>query len=67
MGLMTMCIGVSPLGFVAVGALAEHLGASIAILICALCGLIGMALTWPLCRACLREQASALPPVQDRP
>lgn len=63
MGLMTMCIGVSPLGFVAVGALAEHLGASTAIFICALCGLLGVALTWPLCRACLREQSG---PVQAR-
>jgi hypothetical protein len=27
MGLMTMCIGASPLGFLAVGALAERLGA----------------------------------------
>jgi MFS family permease len=62
MGLMTMCIGVSPLGFMAVGALAEHLGASMAILICALGGLIGVALTWPLCRACLREQALSRAP-----
>lgn len=59
MGLMTMCIGVSPLGFVAVGALADHWGASTAILICACCGLIGVALTWPLCRACLGDQVQA--------
>ena len=59
MGLMTMCIGVSPLGFVAVGALADHLGASTAILICAFCGLVGVVLTWPLCRACLGEPVQA--------
>jgi MFS family permease len=64
MGLMTMCIGVSPLGFVAVGALADHLGASTAILICALCGLIGVVATWPLCRACLGEPVQA--PMQGR-
>lgn len=57
MGLMTMCIGASPLGFLAVGALAERLGAPTATLVCGLCGLVGVALTWPVCRACLREPA----------
>lgn len=55
MGLMTMCIGASPLGFLAVGALAQRLGAPGATLVCAVCGLLAVALTWPLCRACLRE------------
>jgi hypothetical protein len=55
MGLMTMCIGASPLGFLAVGALAERLGAPGATLLCGVCGLLGVALTWPVCRACLRE------------
>jgi MFS family permease len=59
MGLMTMCIGASPLGFLAVGALAERLGAPMATLVCGICGLVGVALTWPLCRACLREPAAA--------
>ena len=58
MGLMTMCIGASPLGFLAVGALAERLGAPMATLVCGICGLVGVALTWPLCRACLREPAA---------
>lgn len=52
MGLMTMCIGVGPLGFLAIGWLAERLGAPMAALTCALCGLVAVALTWPLCRAC---------------
>jgi MFS family permease len=65
MGLMTMCIGVAPLGFVVVGALAEFLGASAAIVVCALGGLLSVALTWPLCRACLGDQALA--PAQGRP
>lgn len=59
MGLMTMCIGVSPLGFLAVGSLAERWGTSAAILICSLCGLLAVALTWPVCRACLRVQTVA--------
>ena len=55
MGLMTMCIGASPLGFLAVGALAERLGTSVAMSIFTACGLLCVALTWPLCRTCLRE------------
>jgi MFS family permease len=58
MGLMTMCIGASPLGFLAVGALAERLGAPNATLVCGICGLLGVALTWPLCRVCLRQPAT---------
>ena len=57
MGLMTMCIGASPLGFMGVGALAERMGAPAATLVCGVCGLVSVALTWPLCRACLRESA----------
>ena len=60
MGLMTMCIGVSPLGFLAVGALAERIGAPAATLVFALCGLLGVALSWPMCRACLFEPTRAL-------
>lgn len=59
MGLMTMCIGASPLGFLGVGALAERLGSSIAIQLCAVCGLLGVALTWRVCRACLLEPGHA--------
>jgi MFS family permease len=59
MGLVTMCIGVSPLGFMGVGALAERFGVATAIFVCALCGLLAVALTWPLCRACLQEPALA--------
>lgn len=59
MGLMTMCIGASPLGFLAVGALAQRLGAPGATLVCAVCGLLAVALTWPMCRACWREPISA--------
>lgn len=52
LGLMTMCIGVAPLGFFAMGWLAERLGAPMAATVTGLCGLIAVGLTWPLCRAC---------------
>lgn len=58
MGLMTMCIGASPLGFLAVGAMAERLGTPMAIMTSALCGLLGVALTWRVCRVCLRERTA---------
>ena len=59
MGLMTMCIGVAPLGFLAIGWLGNQLGAPMAALICALCGLVAMALSWPLCRECFRATHQA--------
>jgi MFS family permease len=68
MGLMTMCIGVAPLGFLAIGWLAERIGAPMAALICAVSGLVVIALTWPLCRACFESPRAALPqqkPVDD--
>ena len=55
MGLLTMCIGISPLGFLAVGWLADWLGAPAAAMTCALCGLASLVLTWPVWRACLRD------------
>ncbi|MEY4268749.1 MAG: hypothetical protein RIS90_3284 [Pseudomonadota bacterium] len=67
MGLMTMCIGVAPLGFLAIGWLAERLGAPVAALTCSVSGLVAVALTWPLCRTCLenpRVAVSSLAPRQ---
>ena len=61
MGLMTMCIGVAPLGFLAIGWLAERLGAPMAALICAVTGLVAVALTWPLCRACFENPKATVP------
>ncbi len=60
MGLMTMCIGVAPLGFLAIGWLAERLGAPTAALVCGVSGLIAVALTWPLCRACFEAPRAAV-------
>jgi predicted MFS family arabinose efflux permease len=55
MGLLTMCVGVGPIGFLALGWLAEQLGASGAAVISALTGLAVQAVTWPWWRACWRE------------
>lgn len=55
MGLLTMCIGIAPLGFLAVGGLAGWLGAPTAVVICAACGLAGLMLSWRVWRACLQE------------
>ena len=65
MGLMTMCIGVGPLGFLAIGWLAQRLGAPTAALICAVSGLVAVASTWPLCRACFESPKTAV--LQQKP
>ncbi len=54
LGMMTMCIGVAPLGFLATGWLAEHLGAPTAATVTALCGVVAIGLTWRHCRACFQ-------------
>jgi predicted MFS family arabinose efflux permease len=51
MGFMTMSIGVGPLGFLAIGQLAERYGASLTATVSALTGLVVMVLTWPWWRA----------------
>ena len=55
MGLLTMCIGVGPVGFLMLGWLAEQVGASSAALISGLTGLALLAATWPRWRACWRD------------
>ncbi len=57
LGLMTMCIGVAPLGFLAMGWLTEQLGAPVAATLTGLCGLAAVGLTWPLC--CTSFQATS--------
>jgi predicted MFS family arabinose efflux permease len=56
MGLLTMCIGIGPLGFLALGWLAERFGASPAALISAASGLVSLAATWPWWRVCWRDE-----------
>lgn len=55
MGLMTTCIGVAPVGFLMVGWLADHLGATGAALACSALGLATLALTRRWWRACLYD------------
>lgn len=54
LGLLTMCIGVAPMGFLAMGWLAQHLGAPTAATVTGLCGLVAVGLTWRLCRSCFQ-------------
>jgi hypothetical protein len=46
MGIVTMCIGVGPLGVLAIGASSEHLGPFVAIFIMACLDLVGLSLVW---------------------
>ncbi len=54
MGLLTMCIGVGPVGFLVLGWLAEWAGASTASVVSAAVGMLTLAASWPLWRSCLR-------------
>jgi MFS family permease len=59
LGLLTMCIGVGPLGFLGMGWLAEHLGAPVAATATGLCGLGAVALTRRMCSACFQAPPEA--------
>jgi MFS family permease len=54
MGLLTMCIGIAPLGFLLIGWLGEAIGAPRAAVVSSAAGLATLALTWRLWRPCLR-------------
>ncbi|MGB7298440.1 MAG: MFS transporter [Burkholderiaceae bacterium] len=58
MGFMTMCIGIGPLGFLAVGQLAEIYGAPNTAAGSALAGLLVTGLTWPWWRPMWRNLPS---------
>jgi hypothetical protein len=51
LGLLSVCIGVGPIGFLQVGLLAQAFGARAAVITIGLEGLAALALTWPLWRA----------------
>ena len=55
MGLLTMCIGLGPLGFLMLGWLAEGFGATAAALVSSGAGLVMLAATWRWWRACWRD------------
>jgi predicted MFS family arabinose efflux permease len=51
LGLLSVCIGIGPVGFLALGLLADWLGATAACALTGVAGLVALALTWPLWRA----------------
>jgi MFS family permease len=53
MGLLTLCVGTAPLGFLLIGGLAQGLGAPMACLVCASAGALSLALTRRVWRPCL--------------
>ncbi len=55
MGLLTMCIGVGPLGFLMLGWLAEGFGATAAAVVSSVAGLVVLGCTWRWWRACWRD------------
>jgi MFS family permease len=57
MGMLTMCIGAGPIGFLSIGWLAARIGAPGAALASSLAGLFCLAASWRLWRALLREPA----------
>jgi hypothetical protein len=46
MGIVTMCIGTGPLGVLAIGLLADQIGAAPAILVMAGIGIAGLTWSW---------------------
>jgi MFS family permease len=57
LGVLTLCIGVGPVGFLHIGLLAEWLGAPTACIISGVEGLLALALTWRVWRPILvREE-----------
>ena len=58
MGVLTMCIGVGPLGFLMLGWLAERLGAPSAAVISAVAGLVTLAATWRWWQVCWRDRGA---------
>jgi len=55
-GVLAVCIGVSPLGFLHLGLLADVIGASWATTMTALEGFVALALTWRWWRTLLSRQ-----------
>ena len=53
LGLLSVCIGLGPIGFLALGLTADALGATMACALTGGAGLLALALTWPLWRAIL--------------
>jgi MFS family permease len=56
LGVLTLCIGLGPVGFLLIGGMAAWLGAGPACVASGLLGLLTLALTWPLWRAILARE-----------
>jgi MFS family permease len=63
MGLLTMCIGIAPLGFVFIGWLAERLGAPSAAVVSAAAGMATLLLTRRIWQPCLEYAGSGGPKI----
>lgn len=50
LGVLSVCIGIGPIGFVVLGVAADAIGAPLATAGAGACGLLAMAATWPLWR-----------------
>jgi len=50
MGVLSVCIGTGPIGFVWLGWLADQIGASYATALTGAMGMVALAVTWPLWR-----------------
>ena len=57
LGVLSVCIGIGPIGFVGLGLLADAIGASWATAATGLAGLVVLAATWPLWRPILTSAA----------
>jgi predicted MFS family arabinose efflux permease len=60
-GVLAVCIGVGPIGFVHIGLLADAIGARAATIALGLEGLVALLLTWPLWRGLVRAEGAASP------
>jgi MFS family permease len=61
LGVLTVCIGLGPIGFLNLGILAELFGARMACIITGLEGLLALALTWRVWRPILRGPMTGAP------
>ncbi|MCB4821495.1 MFS transporter [Roseicella aerolata] len=61
LGLLSVCIGIGPVGFLMLGVAADALGAAAACALTGIAGLLALALTWPLWRAILTQGEDTKP------
>ncbi len=64
MGLLTVCVGLGPIGFLSLGWLAERLGASTAAALLGGAGIVLIGASWPWWRVCWQRPPPGPSPVQ---